>query len=199
MLGFVDQAIAGERFAIAGVSRGGYLARGVLAKRAADVDGVLLITPARYGNVGRVESNPDKVTLVRDASLLAELNPAEANLLAGYVVQDRRALEAARRNLIALEFTDQDFQKRIFLNYQFSFDVDQIPSSFDKPALIVAGRQDASVGYLDSCKMLAQFQRATLAVLDKAGHYLPTEQGELLHALAIEWLERMEAYPAEVK
>jgi len=91
-----------------------------------------------------------------------------------------------------LELTDQDFQKRIFLNYEFSFDVDQFPASFEKPVLIVTGRQDMSVGYLDAWKMLAQFPRATFAVLDRAGHYLPTEQNELLHALAIEWLQRVE-------
>ena len=191
VLGFIDQVIGDKRFALAGVSRGGYLARGVLAKRSEKIDGALLITPARYGNTGRVESNPKNVTLVKNASLLSELSPAEAELLAGYVVQDRKAVDAIRRNLVALELADQDFQKRIFLNYEFAFDVDQLPASFEKPVLIVTGRQDTTVGYLDSWKMLAQFPRATFAVLDRAVHYLPTEQNELLHALAIEWLLRV--------
>ena len=199
VLGFIDRVMGSQHFAVAGVSRGAYLARGVLAKRSASVDGAMLITPARYGNTGRVESNPANVTLVRDESLLAELDPSEAALLAGYVVQDRKALEALRRNLVALELTDQDFQKRIFLNYEFSFDIDQIPTSFEKPVLILAGKQDASVGYLDSWKMLAQFPRATFAILDRAGHYLPTEQNELLHALASEWLQRVEEYPNEIR
>jgi len=30
--------------------------------------------------------------------------------------------------------------------YSFSFDVDQLPHPFDQPSLILAGRQDASVG-----------------------------------------------------
>ena len=197
--GFIAQVIGDRYFALAGVSRGGYLARGVLAKRAARVDGALLITPARYGNVGRVESNPKNVTLVRDESLLPGMSSAEMDLMAGYVVQDKKALEGIRRNLIALELTDQPFQQRIFQNYEFSLDVDQFPVSFEKPVLILAGRQDASVGYLDAWKMLAQFPRATYVVLDKAGHYLPTEQHELLRVLAVEWLERVEKYPAEIR
>ena len=192
ILGFIDQVIGNQRFAVAGVSRGGYLARGVIAKRSENIDGALLITPARYGNTGRVETNPRNVTLFKDAQAWAEASPAEQELLAGYVVQDHKAVEAIRRNLVALELTDQDFQKRIFLNYEFAFDVDQFPASFEKPVLIVTGRQDMSVGYLDAWKMLAQFPRATFAVLDRAGHYLPTEQNELLHALAIEWLQRVE-------
>jgi len=122
--------IAGKGFAVAGVSRGGYLARGVLAKRSADVNGVLLITPATRGAA-----------------------PAES--------------------------------------LEFSFDVDQLPSLFDKPVLILAGRQESVVGYLDAWKTLAQFPRATFAVLDRAGHYLPTEQHERLLALAGEWLRRV--------
>ena len=197
--GFIAQVIGDRYFALAGVSRGGYLARGILAKRAARVDGALLITPARYGNVGQVESNPKNVTLVRDESLLPGMSSAEMDLMAGYVVQDKKALEGIRRNLIALELTDQPFQQRIFQNYEFSLDVDQFPVSFEKPVLILAGRQDASVGYLDAWKMLAQFPRATYVVLDKAGHYLPTEQHELLRVLAVEWLERVEKYPAEIR
>jgi pimeloyl-ACP methyl ester carboxylesterase len=194
VLGFIDQVIGSERFAVAGVSRGGYLARGVLARRAPDVDGALLITPARYG-AAPVESLPQKVVLEKDEGMVAELNPAEADLLTGYVVQDRRALAGSRRNLVALELTDQAFQKRIFEDYEFSFDVDQTPPSFDKPVLILAGRQDAVVGYLDAWKTLTQFPRASFAVLDRAGHYLPTEQEGLLRALAEEWLQRVEGYP----
>ena len=191
VLGFMDHVIGSERFAVAGVSRGGYLARGVLAKRSADVDGALLITPARHG-AAPAESLPQKVALVKDERILAELNPAEAELMAGYVVQDRSALEGIRRNLIALELTDQIYQKRIFENYEFSFDVDLFPPCFSNPVLILAGRQDAVVGHLDAWHSLAQFPRATFALLDRAGHYLPTEQRALLHALAGEWLRRVE-------
>ena len=52
-------------------------------------------------------------------------------------------------------------------------------------------RQDASVCYFECWKMLGQFPRATLAVLDRAGHHLPMEQNELLHALALEWMSRV--------
>ena len=198
VLGFIDRVIVGSRVVVAGVSRGGYLARGVLAKRSESVDGVLLVTPARHGNAGRVEDNPHNVVLVRDDSLLSNMSPVEKALLPGYVVQNQKAVQGIRRNLLALELTDQAFQKRIMSDYEFSFDVDQLPSSFERPALIVAGRQDALFGYLESWKMMAQFPRATFAVLDRAGHYLPTEQSDLLHTLASEWLQRVESYPAEV-
>src|SRR6202035_3639841 len=45
VLGFIDRVVAGRRFAIAGTSLGGYLARAVLRRRGQDVDGLLLRVP----------------------------------------------------------------------------------------------------------------------------------------------------------
>ena len=122
--------------------------------------------------------------------------PSETAFFDGYVVQNRKALDAMRKIAPALEWTDHAFQERILQNYEFSFNVDQLPPSFEKPVLIVVGKQDSVVGYSDAWKMLSQFPRATFAVLDKAGHFLGSEQDELLRALATEWLQRVEEYPS---
>src|SRR6516162_4558880 len=45
MLAFIDAVILGERFVVAGLSYGGYLARGVVYHRATSIDGVLLCAP----------------------------------------------------------------------------------------------------------------------------------------------------------
>jgi pimeloyl-ACP methyl ester carboxylesterase len=49
----------------------------------------------------------------------------------------------------------------------------------------------SSVGYSGAWDLLAQYPRATFAVLDAAGHALPHEQPELLRALVTEWLDRV--------
>jgi alpha-beta hydrolase superfamily lysophospholipase len=45
VLKFIDAVLPGQRFAVAGLSYGGYLARGVVHRRAAVIDGVLLCVP----------------------------------------------------------------------------------------------------------------------------------------------------------
>ena len=45
LLSFIDRVIPHERFALAGFSRGGYYARGILHRRLAQVAGVLLVAP----------------------------------------------------------------------------------------------------------------------------------------------------------
>jgi pimeloyl-ACP methyl ester carboxylesterase len=194
VLGFIDKLIPGQNFALAGLSRSGYLARGVMYKRPAAVDGALLIVPARYG-VAPASSVPPHITLVTDESTQAELKPSETRLFEMLVIQSRRALDKMRENFYpAFGVSDTDFQNRIIQNYEFSFDVDKLPQPFEKPVLIVVGKQDDSVGYRDAWKMMELFPRATFAVLDKAGHLLPLEQSELLRALADDWLQRVEEY-----
>jgi len=56
--------------------------------------------------------------------------------------------------------------------------------------LIVAGRRDQVVGYADSAELLERYPRATLAVIEDAGHALMHEQPELLAALVSDWLDR---------
>ncbi|TFG31649.1 alpha/beta hydrolase [Candidatus Thorarchaeota archaeon] len=75
---------------------------------------------------------------------------------------------------------------------EFSFDVDKLPSRFEKPVLILVGRQDHWVGYQDAWAILENYPRATFAVLDRAGHALQIEQDNLFNSLVNEWLDRVE-------
>ncbi len=61
---------------------------------------------------------------------------------------------------------------------------------FDRPALIVAGRLDATVGYAAALDLADRWFRATVAVLDDTGHALPHEKPELLRALIGDWVRR---------
>jgi pimeloyl-ACP methyl ester carboxylesterase len=75
--------------------------------------------------------------------------------------------------------------------FEFSFAEEEQASFFDAPSLIVAGRQDSISGYLDAVDLMHQFRRATLAVLDTAGHALAWERPEVFHALVRDWLDRL--------
>jgi len=109
------------------------------------------------------------------------------------IVQTRKALARLRANYFpALALRDVRLRDRIVQNYDFAFDVNELPRPFGKPVLIVTGRQDDVTGFRDAWKIIDNFPRATFAVLDKAGHLLPLEQEKLFMALADEWLQRVE-------
>jgi pimeloyl-ACP methyl ester carboxylesterase len=107
-------------------------------------------------------------------------------------VQNREVLEKTRRSKMpALELWDAEQEARVSQAFDFAYDVRGETSVFDRPSLIIAGRQDSMSGYLDAIDLLPQFPRASLAILDSAGHGLAWERPEVFDALLRDWLARL--------
>ena len=193
VLEFMDHVIPGERFAVAGMSYGGYLARGVVFRRPTLLDGILMIVPVIQAETEK-RALPTHVILAVDSTLISELGPDEAAEFQEIaVVQNRTVLDALRTDIYpGVESADHEFLSRLRENYAFSFDVDALPEPFAGPALILMGRQDAVCGYEDAWEILENYPRGTFAVLDRAGHCLSYEQVDLFRALVNEWLDRVE-------
>jgi pimeloyl-ACP methyl ester carboxylesterase len=189
VLAFIDTVIPGQRFVLAGLSYGGYLARGVVFHRAASIDGVLLCAPQVKADPAQAHL-PLKTTLVEDPMLAAKLGPI-ADLV---VVQTPSVVEAVRDVLAEVQIADHPFNDRLEAASPFSFDVDAPPAPFSGPTLILTARQDHLCGYQDAWDLLDNYPRATFAVLDRAGHFVNIEQDLLCRALMHEWLDRVEEW-----
>jgi pimeloyl-ACP methyl ester carboxylesterase len=194
VLDFIDATIPGQHFVAAGESYGGYLARGLVYRRPDMVDGLLLICPMVVADRAR-RTLPKPTVLVRDSRLLKSLNPAEAREFESVAVIQTRAnwKRFAREVLAGIRICDEAFVTKLQAHgYSFSFDVDNLSTAFEKPSLILTGRQDSSVGYADAWTLLERYPRATLAVLDRAGHNLQIEQEAQFNMLVKDWLTRLE-------
>ena len=194
ILDVISRISPDERFVIAGHSAGAYLARAVLARRSAMIDGLLQVVPVIDPNETD-EMHPDRVTIVSDAALVArmvaELGPERAAFLVrAMVVQDAGLYDRYKALFLDIDPSDQDFLDRLDENVSFSVDPPSAP--FDRPALFVLGRQDAVVGYRTALDLMDHYPRATVAVLDRAGHALPWEQPAVFKALILDWLDRVE-------
>jgi pimeloyl-ACP methyl ester carboxylesterase len=194
VLAFVDRILPNQSFLLVGESYGGYLARALVLKKRKFVDGLLLICPLIVPDQEK-RSLPARRIIVEDQSLLSEMDESDANEFASMaVIQTRRNWERFRDEiLVALKVADTAYLKKLgSRGYPFSFDVDSRQEQYDKPALVVAGRQDTSVGYRDAWSIIENYPRATWAVLDSAGHNLQIEQAQLFTALVSEWLDRVQ-------
>ena len=190
---FIDQVIPGQRFAIGGYSYGGYLARGVVYRKRDLVDGLFLACPV-IKNIGQRDLPPQEVR-VADAELMARLTAEQQEEFAWVAVQSQRIWERTQAEIaVGSLLGDEPFLTRLQgEGYAFTFDVDdRSRDPFEKPTLIVTGRQDWIVGYRDAWQILENYPRATFAVLDRAGHNLPIDQERLYDALVGEWLDRVE-------
>lgn len=194
VLGLIDHVLPTGRFCVAGMSFGAYIAQGVLHKRQKRIDGMMLLVPL----IRPFERNaPGKTVLVRDEEFLATLNEEAATLFAnGFVMQTERNWEQYRDVVLpGIPFVDVDFVSGAWRrhHYAFSFEVDKLEQPFIYPVLLLTGRQDHQVGYSNAFQMLESYPRASMAILDQAGHYLAFEQDMLFRVLVREWLDRTEA------
>jgi pimeloyl-ACP methyl ester carboxylesterase len=193
VLAFIDTVIPAQRFVLAGLSYGGYLARGVVYHRAASIDGLLLCAPQVKADPAQAHL-PPRTTLVEDPSLVAELGPG-ADLI---VVQSPTVVEAVRDLLAEVQIADHTFNARLEAAGPFSFDVDRLPAPFGGPTLMLTARQDHLCGYRDAWDLLDTYPRATFAVFDRAGHFVNIEQDALCQALMREWLDRVEEWAIDL-
>ncbi len=197
VMGFIENVVGGERFAVAGTSAGAYLARGVVHRKAGSMDGLLLNVPLVVADDAK-RTLPPHVTLVEDSALMSELQPVEAEVFQMAVVQSWRLLDSIRSDpALTGGVGNPEFQEKIRRKperYAFSFDVDELREPFAAPALIITGRQDSGVGYRDAWGIVENYPRGTFVSLDRAGHLLDIEQEGLFQALVSEWLDRVEEH-----
>jgi len=194
VLEFIDTVAPAERFTVAGMSYGGYLARGIAYRRMAQMDGLLLAVPVIEPD--RTKRNLPKHRVVEeDEEFLKALMPSEEWLRELIVMQSLGLLKYQRELIFpAVAQADQALLKRLEENNAFTFNVDTLPEPFPAPTLFVTGRFDPWCGYEDAYRILKHYPRATFAVLDCAGHALSYERNLLFTTLVSEWLDRVEAY-----
>jgi len=197
LLAFIDRVLPAERFVLAGTSLGAYLARAVVAYRRSRVAGLLLRVPCIVAEDVR-RTLPSFRPLVCDDGLLASLDAEERTALGNVLVQTPDYIEAMRqktRSLIQPAIkAAAPIANEIRADpkrFGFSFDLAELEKSFAEPTLIIAARQDMSVGYRDAWEILESYPRATFAVLDRADHAWPLETPNLLSALIEDWLARI--------
>jgi pimeloyl-ACP methyl ester carboxylesterase len=203
VLDFINTEAPGEPFAIAGMSVGGQLARGVADAMPDRCLGLLLRAPRLIAK--REERSiydprgPKLSEMGRDErDLYLDRDDIGAPLPVAFHAENANRDESwaharARANLNVL--------KRIEAEYE----LDPLPTKvFERPTLIIVGRQDSRVGFLEALAtnkdvppalgiaLHKQYPRATIVALDRAGHALPVGSPDLFHALVRDWLFRME-------
>ena len=198
LLAFIDRVVPAQRFVLAGTSHGAYLARAVAAYRRSRVAGLLLRVPCIVAEDAR-RTLPAFRPLVRNDRLLASLDAEERTALGTVLVHTPDYIEAHRQKIRSLVQPAIKAAAPIAneiradpRRYGFSFDLAELEKSFEEPTLIIAARQDVSVGYRDAWEIVESYPHATFAVLDRADHGWPIETPNLLAALVEDWLARID-------
>lgn len=191
ILAFIDKLIPDQKFILVGESYGGYLARALVQKKSNLILGLLLICPLVYPGYRKGEV-PVKMVLEKDVPLLESLSEKERSCFEYItIVQNKKVWIRFKKFIYDAIINQNSHFLNNVLDGAFSYDIDKLDKVFEKPSLILVGRQDTEVGYKDQFKLLENYPRASFVVLDKAGHNLQIEQEKLFVSLITEWLERI--------
>lgn len=181
---FIERT-AQEPALLVGHSYGAYVARGIAAKCPELVAGLALICPLPEA----VGTTPPPSVVVQDDAAYDELEPGQRTAFDEYFVV--RTPETARR------FRDVAAPGAALVDQAALTDIFQVwpiepgEETFSQPTLILAGLHDSTVGFDDAVKLLDGYPRATLAVVDGAGHALLHEQPEAIAGLVTDWVGRV--------
>lgn len=205
--GYADQLVAAVRdeigdqpFLLSGTSAGALIACGVAARMQSQLRGLLLRVPLVHGPDAQRRLDPVPV-LHEDAAVVAALPRRDRAMLGQAPLVQRQvwidgllakmgdrvvpAMRRARASGLGPLRSDPA-----------RYDLRRTLLRFDRPSLILVARQDDNVGWRDALDRFAEWPRATLAVLDAAGHEFPLDhQMPLVRALIEDWLDRLELAP----
>lgn len=180
LLDFAAEVSAGTAYLLVGHSAGAYYAQAMAARRPAQVAGLALVCPLLPG----LRDVPEHRVVAGSAAL------GDDAFRSYFVIHTPEMLDRYERYVApAAALVDQAALERI--GERWALAPDHAPA-YPGPTVIVAGRLDSTVGYAAAADLLDRYPRASLAVVDDAGHALPHEQPELLRALLAEWLARVE-------
>ena len=179
LLAFAD-GTCGARYLLVGHSAGAYLAHAMAARRPAQVAGLALVCPLLPG----VRDVPQHRAVVASGTVGSE------DFRSYFVMHTPQMLERYERYVAPADaLVDHAALERI--GERWALAPADVPA-YAGPTVVVAGRLDSTVGYAAAVDLLDHHPRATVAVVDDAGHALPHEQPDLLRALLAEWLVRVE-------
>jgi pimeloyl-ACP methyl ester carboxylesterase len=190
--GFIDAVLPDGRLAIAGSSYGGRLAVGLVRLIPDRLAGAGLLVPAVSAPDGSLDPADHRV-FFEDPSVFADLASDEEWMPDTLVVHERWMVDEIRaHDMPAYRRADYAFLSRLEGNLDATGPAGRPGAPFDRPSLILAGRQDSTVGYRAAWALHEEFPRATYAVLDMAGHQLGRiERPGPFRALVGDWLERI--------
>ena len=193
VLRLIDVVVGDGPILLVGESWGAYLARAVIARRPLGVAGAALLVPMTVVPYADRDVPPHRL-LYEEPGVLDGAPDAHAAAIRGIGAVIDAPAWSYFSSVIAPTFGggDADAIAAIASGYAIPTEVDSDAEPFERPTLIVTGRQDSMVGYRDALAILERFPRATFAVLDAASHNVAGERPALVAALVDDWLDRVE-------
>ncbi len=185
----LDDIIPGQSFILMGESYGGYLSLGILKERMSMIKGLFLLCPAIFlGN--RKGSIVPLQVMKQDNDFLSTLSKEDYDSFTCLNVCLTKEVWERYKDQVhsGILLQDTHFLNKV-LDGAFQYDVDDLPKPYNGPALIITGKQDTAVGFIDQFELTKQYTNGTYVAIAGGGHNVQIEQPEIFTGIVKGWLD----------
>jgi pimeloyl-ACP methyl ester carboxylesterase len=190
---FIKKITGDENYILVGESYGGYLMRKLIKDEPEKIIGAMFVCPViipEYKN----RDVPERKIIYNE---IFDKNITESHVYQEFfnmaVFSNMDILKEYKENIYGgIKSADEEYLK-IYQKHGYAYleNVDEIKESFNKPVLFVMGKQDHVAGYADAYKIIGNYPRASICILDEAGHNLQIEKIKILKVLTEDLLDRI--------
>ena len=193
ILAFIQKILGNRQFILVGLSYGGYLARALISHFPHQIRAALFICPVVKASSEKRQL-PDPEIIEEEMALIRRFRSSTDQMFREIAVMQTSPVWQRYQNEVVpgLKAANWAFLER-FQKTGYSLPPEKllVPQPFEKPVLIITGKQDHIVGYQDVLDWLPDFPRSTYMVLNRAGHLLQIEQTEVFDSLVLNWFKNL--------
>lgn len=192
LLDFVDKVIGQDKFIVIGQSYGGYLAQGIVATIPERTLGLGLLCPLIIADSDYRDLPDHKMVLDDSAHITYTDQEVFEEFLEFAVVANQKTYDRFLSDiLVGFEKATSEVLEVIRMeNYALNPEPYKRMQAYDKPSLILVGKQDATVGYKDVFKLDGMLKNLSIHMINACGHALQYEQVESFNMISKNWLEK---------
>lgn len=191
VIDLIKHIIPEENFIIIGQSYGGYIARAIKSNMENRIDAIGLICPVIVAEQSKRSKIPSQITLKSEKNILNTLDRRTKKLFVeNNVILSEYVLKRFKDEVISgIDKSNREVIKKIGLNYSLTYNPDE--KIFTKPVIFFLGKHDSAVGYVDALNILDRYEKASVVLLENAGHSLQLEQPEVFTETFVQWIKQI--------
>ncbi|MGX4685438.1 alpha/beta fold hydrolase [Vagococcus sp. JNUCC 83] len=187
---FIHTLVGEHDFLLFGESYGGYLSLGLLQHFSEQIKGLFLICPLTVANNEERKLPQKELIKIKEFTVDSDDKVAYQNFLDMSVTINENTWIAYKKDILpGIEKANSEYLSFLSHN-EYSLSCESLfhTIKFNKPTVMLLGKQDHVVGYQDALNLLPNFSRGTFAVIDGAGHNLQIEKPKLFSSFVENFL-----------
>lgn len=190
---FINTLVGEKEFLLFGESYGGYLSLGLLQHFSEQIKGLFLICPLTIANNEKRQLPQKELIEIKEFTVESNEIATYKDFLDMSVTVTEDIWKTYKKDIFSgVQKANSEYLSFLSKNgYALSTESLLHTIKFNKPTVVLLGKQDHIVGYQDALNLLPNFSRGTFSIIDGAGHNLQIEKPKIFSNFVEDFLYKL--------